>query len=52
MSIAGLERRLSILELPTGDGIDPLEQPKEKCCTDNELGVLEEFMGLVHSGYS
>ena len=47
---AGYAKRLSVLERSKSE-IDPLELAFDTL-TDTELGILEEFMGLVQAGYT
>ena len=48
-SITGLENRLDVLERPIS-GIDPLELALDRL-NDNELALLEEYLGLLKSGF-
>jgi hypothetical protein len=51
-NFTSLERRVTILERPTsGIGLDPLVLILERL-NDNERGLLEEYFGLVKSGFS
>lgn len=52
ISLNSLERRVSILERPQNmGGIDPLVFAMEKL-NDNELGLIDEYMSLLQSGFS
>lgn len=50
-NIAGIAKRLVILERSTESEIDPLEIAFDKL-TDDELDVIQEYISLVHTGYS
>ena len=53
MNINNLERRIAKLETNTSIGID-LEQAAVSALdilNDTELGILDEYMSLVHSGF-
>lgn len=49
-NISNLERRIAVLEKPQF-GFDPLVLAMETL-DDTELGLLEEYMSLLHSGFS
>jgi hypothetical protein len=49
--LTSLENRIEILERPMRSGIDPLVLALE-CLNDNEFGLLEEYRGLLKSGFS
>ena len=52
ISLNSLERRVSILERSQNmSGVDPFILAME-VLTDNELGLIEEYMSLLHSGFS
>jgi len=51
-NLSNLERRVAVLERAQNmSGIDPLVLAMEKL-TDNELGLIEEYMSLLQSGFS
>jgi hypothetical protein len=50
-NFASLERRVAVLERPTGGtGIDPLVLALETL-NDNELGLVTEFRSLIIAGF-
>ena len=53
-NINNLEKRIAALEISTGIDIDPekVAVAALDILNDTELGILDEYMSLVHSGFS
>jgi hypothetical protein len=49
--LTSLENRIEVLERPTKGLVDPLVLILERL-NDNEFGLLEEYQGLLKSGFS